>query len=233
MAAVLSCGQGAALSHDDAGALLGIRPRRSGAIEVSVPFGAPRRRRGLIVHRRRSLTAVDITIRKGIPVTTPACTLIDLATRLDRGQLERAINEADRLDLIDPERLRSVLEGLPQRPGLTVLRDTLDRHTFTLTDSELERAFIPIARKAGLVRPETQQYVTGFRLDFYWPDLGLVVETDSLRHHRTAAEQAQDRLRDQAHAAAGLTTLRFTHGQVWYERGHVELTLKAVCRRLS
>ncbi len=163
----------------------------------------------------------------------PACTLIDLATRLDQGQLERAINEADRLDLIDPERLRSVLDEVPRRRGLAALRKTLDRRTFFLTDSELERVFIPIVRKAGFARPQTQQYVNGFKVDFYWPDLGLVVETDSLSHHRTPGEQAQDRLRDQVHTAAGLTTLRFSHGQVWYERGRVELTLKAVRRRLS
>src|SRR4051794_12349880 len=70
-----------------------------------------------------------------------------------------------------------------------------------------------MAARAGLPRPQTQIYLNGFRVDFYWPDLGLVVETDGLRYHRTPQQQARDRLRDQAHAASGLTPLRFTHAQ--------------------
>jgi very-short-patch-repair endonuclease len=111
---------------------------------------------------------------------------------------------------------------------VAALRELLDRHDITLTDSELERRFLPIARRAGLPPPLTQQDVNGFRVDFYWPELGLVVETDGLRYHRTPAQQAKDRHRDQAHAAAGLTALRFTHGQVVREAEYVEETLAAV-----
>lgn len=71
-----------------------------------------------------------------------------------------------------------------------------------------------------------------FRVDFYWPELGLVVETDGLRYHRTPAQQARDRLRDQAHTAAGLTPLRFTHAQIAFEPAWVRATLAAVGRRL-
>jgi len=73
--------------------------------------------------------------------------------------------------------------------------------------------------------------VSGFRVDFYWPDLGLVVETDGLRYHRTPTEQARDRLRDQAHVAAGLAPLRFTHWQVRYDPKQVERTLRAAAGR--
>jgi hypothetical protein len=106
---------------------------------------------------------------------------VDLAIRLDTATLERAIGEADKRDLIDPESLRHELERFAGLPGIAALRGTLDRHTFTLTDSELERRFLPLARKAGLPLPLTQQSVNGFRVDFYWPDLGLVIETDGLR----------------------------------------------------
>ena len=78
----------------------------------------------------------------------------------------------------------------------------------------------------------TQVWVNGFKVDFYWPELGLVVETDGLRYHRTPAEQAADRLRDQTHTAAGLTPLRFTRAQVRYEPAHVEAVLDKVARRL-
>ena len=106
------------------------------------------------------------------------------------------------------------MRSLAGAPGAAHLRSTLDHRTFTLTDSQLERRFLPLARKADLPLPETQQWVNGFKVDFYWPDLGLVVETDGLTYHRTPAQQAADRLRDQTHTAAGLTPLRFTRAQV-------------------
>jgi very-short-patch-repair endonuclease len=229
MAAVLSCGPGAALSHTSAGAHLGIvQPTRM--IELSAP--ALRRRPGIIVHRRKDL-APHVMAHLGIPVTTPSCTLVDLAAQLPRGELEAAVNAADRLDLIAPEELRTALQDTGRRPGGRVLRGLLDRSTFTLTDSELERLFLPIARAAGLSLPRTGVVLHGHKVDFYWPELGLVVETDGLRYHRTPAQQAKDRLRDQVHTAAGLTTLRFTHAQVRYEPRHVQATLHAVGARLA
>jgi very-short-patch-repair endonuclease len=231
MAAVLACGPGAALSHFAAAGLWGIRP--SSAVEVSVPRLGPRRRPGIGVHRRRGMTADDVTTHREIPVTTPACTLVDCACRLPRAELERAISEADQRGLIDPEELRNALEHMPRRPGIAVARETLDRQTFVLSRSELERLFFPLARRAGLSKPLTLQWVNGFEVDFYLPDLGLVVETDGLRYHRTPAQQAQDRYRDQVHAACGLTPLRFSHGQVKFRPSHVESTLAAVAERLG
>jgi very-short-patch-repair endonuclease len=228
MAAVLSCGAGAVLSHDSAAALWEIRTTQIRGTEVSV--GRTRRRPGVIVHRRL-LVDREITCHRGIPVVTPALTLVDIAARARRNELEAAINAADRLNLADPEKLRAELGEMGRRPGLRALRQTLDRLTFTLTDSELERRFLPVARSAGLTAPETQCVVNGYRVDFWWPALRLVVETDGLRYHRTPAQQAADRLRDQAHAAAGLTSLRFTHGQVYYQPGRVAATLAAVAGR--
>ena len=209
-----------------------IGAREIGPIEVSVPASQGSLRPGIVVHRRAALSSELVTARLGIPVTTPVCTLVDLATRLPADQLERMVNEADRRDLTNPEALRSALENFGGRPGAGILRRLLDRRTFTLTDSELERRLLPLVRQAGLPPPQTGSRVNKYRVDFYWPDLRLVVETDGLRYHRTPAQQARDRVRDQAHAAAGLTTLRFTHGQVTWEPGHVKATLAAVARRL-
>jgi very-short-patch-repair endonuclease len=229
IAAVLSCGPGAALSHDAAGEVLGIRKRRAGPIDVTVP-GARRAPRGIRLHRSLVLGA-NVGHCHGIPVTSVIRTLLDLAQHLPRNELEAAVNEADKLDLIDPERLRAELDARAGQRGVGRLCALLDRHTLTLTDSELERRFLPIARRAGVPAPLTQCHVSGFRVDFYWPDLGLVVETDGLRYHRTPAQQAMARLRDQAHAAAGLTALRFTHGQIAWEAEQVAATLTAVVRR--
>lgn len=233
MAAVLACGPGAVLSHDAAAGLWELAVPWAGAVDVSVPGHARGRDSEIVVHRRPWLTRADRSVVDGIPVTSPVCTLVDLAARRGRAAVEAAINEADKRDVMDPETLRAALDGTPRRPGLGVLREVLDRRTFTLTDSELERLFLPIARGAGLSQPKTGEWLNGFKVDFYWPELGLVVETDGLRYHRTAAQQARDRLRDQAHAAAGLTPLRFTRAQVRYEPEHVQATLAAVARRLG
>jgi hypothetical protein len=231
MAAVLACGPRAVLSHGSAAALWEIRAERNDEIHVSVPVGVTRRRPGLTVHRRSALGAADLTHHRRIPVTGPICTLIDLAAWVSGDQLEAAINEADKRGLTDPEALRRALDLVAPRPGVAPLRRMLDRATFALTDSELERRFLPIARSAGLPPPQTGQYVNGFKVDFYWPDLGLVVETDGLRYHRTPAQQARDRERDQAHIARGLTPLRFIHAQVAFDAEHVRDTLAAVARR--
>jgi very-short-patch-repair endonuclease len=231
MAAVLACGPHAALSDEPAGIAWGIRPDRPVPIEISIPLSLTRKRPGIVIHRRRGLAA-DVTRLRGIPITTPLRTLIDLATRLSTKELEAAVNEADKLDLIGPDSLRRAVDERTGRAGTAPLRQLLDRTTFVLTDSELERAFLPIAARAGLPKPVSQRWLNGGRVDFYWPELGLVVETDGLRYHRTPAQQARDRRRDQANTAAGLTPLRFTHSQIRWEAGHVERTLRAVAARL-
>jgi very-short-patch-repair endonuclease len=172
-----------------------------------------------------------VTTHEGIPVTTPVQTLVDLAGEMDDRRLERAVNEADRLDLVDPETLLSALDDYPARRGIGRLRSLLGAHVFRLTDSELERRFLRLVRKAGLPIPQTGARLNGFVVDFYWPQFGLVVEADGLRYHRTPAQQARDRERDQAHTAAGLTQLRFTHAQVAREPVRVGQTLRAVIRR--
>jgi very-short-patch-repair endonuclease len=233
MAAVLACGGHAFLSHESAAALYRIRDAEGGAIDISLLAQSARRRPGINLHRRANLDAQDVCRHLNIPVTSPIRTLLDLATLLEPDPLEAAVNEADKRELIDSESLRAALDGYAGQPGVAALRGLLDRRTLTLTDSELERRLIPLAAKAGLSAPITQQYINGSRVDFYWPELGLVVETDGLRYHRTPAQQTRDRLRDQAHTAAGLTALRFTHAQVHYEPDHVTEVLRTTAHRLA
>jgi very-short-patch-repair endonuclease len=233
MAAVLACGDGTVLSHSSAAALWRIGREQRDLVEVSLPSSSRRRRPGLRIHRRPSLTERDVTREYGIPVTTPVQTLIDMALRLDRPGVERMINEADKYNLVHPPQIREALDARAGERGVAKLRHILDRRTFRLTKEELERRFLPLVREAGLPTPVTGQFVNDFEVDFYWPDLGLVVETDGLRYHRTPAEQARDRLRDQTHTAAGLTPLRFTHEQVRYEPEHVLRILAQTASRLA
>ena len=233
MAAVLACGSEAALSHHSAAAFWGIGRERSGRFDISVRRKCKRRRDGIRARSRPSLPAEDIVIRDGIPVTTPARTIVDIATDLSPNKLERAVNDADKLDLIDAEKFGLGLDRFAGEPGVRPLRRLLDPYNFRLSDSNLEIFFRPIARAAGLPPPLSKQPVNGFEVDFFWPDLGLVVETDGLRHHRTSSEQARDRLRDQTHSASGLTHLRFTYRQVAHERAHVRKILRQTARLLK
>jgi very-short-patch-repair endonuclease len=230
-AAVLSCGPQALVSHGGAGWLWGIVPW-DGQIDVVVPYGVARRRRDIHLHRRLALDPVRIGRVVGIPVTDPVDTIIDLASDRSPSQLARVVREADRLDLVDPEGLRAALDRTPRRPGIGRLRSLLDSETFALTDSELERRFLRLVHAAALPQPETQVQLNGICVDFYWRELGLVVETDGLRYHRTPSQQNRDLQRDQAHAAAGLTSLRFSASQVRFEPERTVAALTAVTSRL-
>jgi very-short-patch-repair endonuclease len=229
----MSCGPGAALSHASAAALWGIRPqpRRTDA-HVSVRYGGDRNRPGVRLHRVK-LARRDVTTRDGIPVVTPARTLLNQAAVLTPRRLEADINAADIHGLVTPQDLRKALRYFGGLPGVVALRELLDRHTFTLTDSALERMFLPLARRAGLPAPCTQQRVNGFRVDFFWPGLGLVVETDGLRYHRTPVQQSRDLIREQTHRGAGIEPLRFTHWQVAHDQAWVAGTLRRVGGRLD
>lgn len=233
MAAVLACGKGACLSHRSAGALYGICEEREEVVEISVPRTGKIRRNGIKVRRRPSLPSKEVGTLDRIPITSPVQTMIDLATELGPKGLARAVNEADKRDVIGVETLRSELDARTGQPGVKRLCALLDRDTFVLTDEELERLFLPLARDAGLPLPRTQEMVNGYEVDFFWPDLRLVIETDGLRYHRTPLAQAKDARRDQAHTAAGYARLRFSHHQVKYEPEHVRRILHATTSRLN
>jgi very-short-patch-repair endonuclease len=229
MAAVLACGAGSRLSHHSAAELWKLRRRIDGPIDVAVSGEAAHRRPGIASHRCRHHL---LRYLHRIPVGDPVSVLIDLATCLPDDEVEDAVNEADRLDLVRTHRLRPALDGIPSRPGLGRMKAILDSQTFSRAQNALERRFLALVRTAGLPPPDTQRRLGRYRVDFFWPDLGLVVEADSLRHHRTAAEQATDIGRDQAHVRTGLRTLRFTHSQVFHRPGHVCAILKDTFRHL-
>jgi very-short-patch-repair endonuclease len=224
MAAVLAGGEGAALGHRSAAALWEIGDE-GGWIDVSVRRRCELRSPGVRFRGRPSLALDDLVLRDEIPVTSPAQTLVDLATVLNPVALERAVNDADKRDLIDPEALREDLTRYGGEPGVRPLRHLLDKLFFRLSDSELEIYFRRIVRAARLPIPLTKQRVNRFEVDFFWPDLGLVVETDGLRYHRTPSAQLRDARRDRAHVMAGMTPLRFTHYEVRYEPGRVRAEL--------
>jgi very-short-patch-repair endonuclease len=228
MAAVLACGDLAVLSHRSAAELWGIGWEENRRIDVTIRRDAKIARRGVQVRRRPRLPEGSFVRRFGIPVTTPTQTLIDLATELKPVRLERAVNQADVHDLVDPETLRRSLDAYVGMPGAKSLRTMLDRHTFRLSDSDLEIYFRPLALAAGFPVPLTKQWVLGYEVDFHFPDHGLIVETDGLRYHRTPAQQARMVKRDQTHTSHGFRVLRFTHWQIAHAPNEVAEVLGRV-----
>jgi very-short-patch-repair endonuclease len=231
MGAVLVSGETAALSHRSAGAHWEIA-KEGRMIEVTVKRSEGPDRPELRVRRRPTLPSRDLTTHDAIPVTTVDRTLVDLATVLGAHPLERTINDADKLGLLVAGDLAVIAERFRGEPGVRKLRLLLARDAFRLSDSTLEVIFRRFAARAALPTPETKQMINGFEVDFLWSSLGLVVETDGLRYHRTASSQTRDRLRDQAHTAAGMTTLRFTHWQVQHRDEEVIDVLRKTAAHL-
>jgi very-short-patch-repair endonuclease len=211
IAAVLSCGPGAALSHIAAAILWGLLKERGPRIDVTVPRGGQRRRRGVVIVHRSALPEADITTNDGIPVTTPARTLIDLADVLTRRQLERALDEAAylRLDL-------SGLQPRPGRRGSGVLASVLAEHLpgTTRTRSELEERMLNLCDRFRLPTPEVNAAIEGYEVDFLWRSQRLIVETDGWAAHGTRRAFERDRRRDADLTAAGWRVVRISYARL-------------------
>jgi very-short-patch-repair endonuclease len=216
MAAVLAAGSNAVLSHQAAAELWQLRRGRkpgSAAVDITVPRrrgGRPRP--GLVVHRVPSLNAGEITTRNRIPVTTPARTIFDLATVLSRRELERAVDEADRLNICTEEELDEIVRAQFGRAGAGALRGLLDDHRAgsTATRNDLEELFLALCRRHSLPQPEVNAPLLDYVVDFLWPEAWLVVEVDGRATHGTRRAFQADRDRDGRLAVAGFRVLRFT-----------------------
>ena len=209
LAAVMACGPGAVLSHRDAARLWEIRQSIASMIDVTVPSQNGRiRRRGIRVHRSGRLTREEVTTRSGIPVTTVARTLLDLADVLDGQALQRAVTEAEYTNRFDLTSLNAVVEGNPGRRGRKLL-EAVDgrRHR---TRSPLEDRFLRLVERYRVEEPQSGVWIEGYEVDFIWTRAGLVVELDGVAAHTTRAALSADRLRDRRLWRAGLRTMRLT-----------------------
>jgi very-short-patch-repair endonuclease len=216
MAAVLAGGEGAVLSHQAAAELWKLRQSKERAarpIDVIIPA---RRgigpRAGLIVHRVRTLRPGELTTRNGIPVTTPARTILDLATALPRRQLERIMDEAERLRLCRHDDLEGIVELHAGRAGAGALGRVLASHRAgsTVTRSELEERFLTLCEGHRLPQPQLNVPLLDYVVDFLWQEAALVVEVDGHASHGTRHAFQVDRDRDGRLAVAGYRVLRFT-----------------------
>lgn len=191
MAAVLAHGEGAVLSHRSAAGLWRLLDAKDGAVDVSVPTTAGRKRRtGIRLHRRTTLLPGSVTQRHRIPVTTPAQTIADLRRIVSPDDLRRAIRQA---------------EVLGWRTGL---------EAHERTRSELEHLFLRLCERQGLPAPEVNVRIGPRIVDFLWRERRLVVETDGYRYHRGSQAFEDDHDRDLDLRTRGYDIVRLTYRQV-------------------
>jgi hypothetical protein len=227
LAAVLACGEGAVLSHAAAAAHWGLRPSAATLIDVTVPSGRRLRRPGIRLHRHASLGAREVTRHDGVPITTPARTVLDLAATLPRRAVERALDQAEVIRVFDLHALSAVAAAHAGRPGAPLLAALLREHRIgsTWTRSELEEAFLALCDGASLPRPTVNGRLHGYEADFAWAD--VIVEVDGFAFHGTRRAFERDRRRDARLAAAGVRTLRFTAEQLERRPEEVLAALRA------
>jgi predicted transcriptional regulator of viral defense system len=232
MAGVLACGDRSALSHRSAAALWGLRQAPSGPVEVTTTTGAGRRRPGIEVRATRSLPAAEVSTCEGVPCTTVARTLVDLAAVVPPGHLQRALEQAYFLQLFDRAALDAVLERSRGRHGIGKLRRLLADLTDEplLVRSKLERRFLRLVRGAALPAPLVNGYVADLQVDFHWPEARLMVETDGRAAHDHTLAFERDRRRDLALTLDGWHVVRVTWRQVVNEPGAVAAMLRARLR---
>jgi hypothetical protein len=210
LAGVLACGPDAVLSHQPAAALLDLRRSASPVIHVTTPRRA--NPRGIRAHRVRRLHADDVGVRDGIPVTSVARTLLDLAAVLPLRQLIRAVEQAERLSVFDLRAVERLIGRSHGRSGVRALRTAILAvgGEAPFVNSDWERDFLDFCQDHDIPKPELNVLVEGFLVDALWRDKRLIVELDSWVHHRSRRAFEEDRRRDGELQLKGYVVPRLT-----------------------
>jgi hypothetical protein len=210
-AAVLACGPDAVLSHGSAASLWGLISRW--AVELEVMTKVCRARPGITAHRCRSLAVRDVTRHWGIPVTSRARTVLDIAPRLTAKRLTRVVNDARLSRHLRLAALQDVLARNPHHRGTALLRPLVDS-PLNPTRSEMEDEFLAFAETYGLPTPLVNVTVNGFEVDVLFPEHKVIVELDGWETHRERASFESDRERDAEHLRHGFRTVRITRDRL-------------------
>ena len=219
-AAILHFGGEAVISHRSAALLWGMLDSGSargaiGGVSVTIVGRSAHSRPELQVHRISDLDLADLRRYRGLPVTSPARTLLDNAATLSSLELENALAECRRRNLVRDNQIRAAMERAPGRAGIERLRKLIDNSTDPArTRSGMERTLIHLVRAAGLPEPVANLTVCGHMVDLIWPAQKLVVEFDGWETHGTRAAFETDRRRDQRLVAAGYRVIRITYRQL-------------------
>jgi len=234
MAAVLAGGPGAVLSHRSAAALWGIHDGAGESIDLIAPNGS-RQESGARV-RRATLAPDEVTSTHGVPTTTPARTLLDLAAVLNPRRLAHALHEAEIGRLASPASLDELLWRHRTSEGTRTLRRILERERAgsTVTKSELERRFLSFLNAVGLAPPATNQGLKldglWFEPDCMWPTQRLIAELDGYEVHATRRAFERDRRRARALEAAGWHVIHVTWRQLHEDQAALARDLHRMLR---
>jgi hypothetical protein len=216
LAAVLACGPDAILSHRSALRKWGLRGGGTYRVDVTAPRSI-KPKRGIRLHRPLHLDALDTSIVDGIPITSIAQTLLDVAAPSYRFNVGKLLHEAAVQELLDMRAIWAVLARSPRAPGARRL-DWASREEVPFTRSELEEAALSLFRSFSVPEPETNEWVwDGEKLvevDFLWRKLGLIVEVDGGRYHSTRWRRRQDAAKTAALRAQGWTVIRFADVEI-------------------
>lgn len=218
-AALLACLPNAFLSHASAASLWKLCEAVSGPVDVTVLRDRHRRTPGIRAHRATRLLRRDVRIEQGLPVTSPARTLLDRAATLTPRDLERELDEAlVVLRVVDRGELEDVTARGNGHRGTARVRRLLERRVDeTVTQSEAERLFLKLVREAGLPEPEMQVRLAGFRVDFLWRRERVVFEIDGYRFHTSRSAFDRDRRKDLALKQARYDPNHVSRDQVKFE----------------
>ena len=208
LGAVYACSDGAVLSHHAAAARWGIRPEHDGPIDVTVARGRRVRHPGIRVHETRWLAVGDVCILEAIPITSPARTLLDIASQLSTCELGRSVEQAQIKGLVTKRDLRAAIDRAPNQSGKPALLAVIEEPAFTR--SEAERRLAALLRAAKLPRPAFNHTVERFEVDALWRVERVIVEFDGYAFHATRAAFERDRRKAAKLTRAGYFVLRTT-----------------------
>lgn len=233
MAAVLACGSKAVLSHRSAAALWGIRTYLAASIDVTAPTKS--RSSGSLARHRSLLPADEVTVERGIPVTTVPRTIFDLAAVSSLDVVENALREAEYLRLYDRLSLCDLLARYSGRRGTRTVRRCLARVAELpagRTRSRLEERFLPFLERHRLPRPRLNAWIQlpdrSVQVDCLWPGTMNVIELDGWGSHGTRIAFREDRARDRRLRAAGYEVTRITWAQLDDEPGAIAADLRTM-----
>ena len=227
--AVLVYRHGVAISHRSAAAMMELLPYPARAdVWLTVARRSVEPRSGLRVRCVARLDPRDVRRLEGLPVTSPARTLVDLAAVVDAEQLERAAAAALRADRwVTEGELSEQLERDRGRRGAGRLRALLERDAEPAhSKSDAERLLVRIVREAELPEPRTNVYIGPYEVDLAWPERRVVAEYDSWEFHSDRQSFRRDRERTNWLQLQGYVVLRFTWHDVTRGRRALKARLK-------
>jgi len=228
--ALLACGDRSALSHGSAASLWEIWRDWRYPLELTV--AGDRRQPGLHVHHSRTLTRADITTERGLRVTSPARTILDIAPTVTDKRLARAINDLRLRHLLTIEALDTLTARHRRRPSAKRIRAIIGASHAEPTRSPFEDDWIPFAARHRLPAHEMNVHVCGHRVDVLFTPDRLIVELDGWQTHRTREAFETDRARDaEILAHAGIPTIRITRDAVRRSPAEQALRIRQIVSR--